>query len=387
MPRPASSLLLRYAVGAFLPALALPLNLALEAGLRPDYPGHIASPFFLLAVVFGAWYGGKGPGLVAAVLSYLCLEFFFLPPTHTVQLTWEDGPLAGVYLLAAVVIPTLEGKRRRAEETVRRGEERMQIARRIQTRLCPLSPTKLKGFEIAGAFHPAEATGGDFYDFIPMRGRRIGIVIGDVTGHGFGSALLMAETRAYLRALALTHTNVGEILTLTNAMVAADTDADHFVTLFMACIDPSCRSLVYAGAGHDAYLLRATGHCSRLQSTSLPLGIAKDTVVSQTAGIVLDDGDVLLLFTDGIVEARSQRGEHFGIDRTIEAIIANRANPAREMLDRLSETVRAFSGQVPQKDDMAAVIVRVKGQGIPQNRELVTLDEVSGNGAGRRTER
>jgi hypothetical protein len=373
-------------VGTLVPALALPLNLALEAGLRPDFPGHIASPFFLLAVVIGAWYGGKGPGLFAAVLSYWSLEFFFLPPIYTLQLTWEDCPLAGVYLLAAVVIPTLEGKRRRAVETVRRGEERMRIARRIQTRLCPRSPRNVTGFDIAGAFHPADATGGDFYDFIPMRDGRIGVVIGDVSGHGFGSALLMAETHAYLRALALTHTNVGEILTLTNAMVAANTDADHFVTLFMVCIDPSYRSFVYAGAGHEAYLLHPSGRRNRLQSTSLPLGIAKDTIVSHAAEIILDDGDVLVLFTDGIIEAHSQSGELFGIDRTIEAIIASRAKPAREMIDRLSEAVRVFSGHMPQEDDMAAVIVRVNSQGTPCKGELAALDGESVSVAAHRNE-
>jgi serine phosphatase RsbU (regulator of sigma subunit) len=365
MPRHQSSLLLRYALGTLAPALALLVSLALEAVLRPDFPGHIASPLFLLAVVASAWYGGKGSGLFTAVLSYLTLEYLFLSPFYALQLGWEDVPLAGVYLLAAIGISTLEENRQRAEETVRKSEQRMHIARSVHARLCPLCPPNVAGFDIAGAFHPAEATGGDFYDFIPMRDGRLGIVIGDVSGHGFGSALLMAETRAYLRALAQTHENLGEILTLSNAMLAADTDDDYFVTLFIACIHPACRSLVYAGAGHEAYLLHATGRHNRLRCTSLPLGVAKDTVIPQVSGIVLDDDDVLLLFTDGILEAHSQRGEQFGIERTIEAIIANRAKPAREMLDRLSETVRLFSGRMQQEDDMSAVIVRVNSPGTP----------------------
>jgi len=363
------SMLLLYGVGTLVPALALLVILALEAVLRPDFPGHIASPLFLLAVVVSAWNGGKGPGLFTAVLSYVTLEYLILSPFCALQLGWEDVPQAGVYLLAAIGISALEENRRRAEETVRKSEQRMRIARSVQARLCPLSPPNVAGFDIAGAFHPAEATGGDFYDFIPMLDGRIGIVIGDVSGHGYGSALLMAETRAYLRALAQTHENLGEILTLSNAMLAADTDDHYFVTLFIACILPASRSLVYAGAGHEAYLLHATGRFNRLRCTSLPLGVAKDTIVPQVSGIILDDGDVLFLFTDGILEAHSQRGEQFGIDRAIEAIIANRAKPAREMLDRLSETVQVFSGRMPQKDDMSAVIVRVNGPRTPCSGE------------------
>jgi sigma-B regulation protein RsbU (phosphoserine phosphatase) len=353
-----SSPLLRYPLGTLVPALALPPSLALEVMLKPDFPGQIASPFFLLAVVISARYGGKGPGLVAAGLAYLTLDYVFLPPMYALELGWEDIPLASVYLLSAVGISTLEGKRRRAEERVQTSEQRMLIAKGIQARLSPPTP-KMTGLDFAGAFLPAEATGGDFFDFLPMADGKIGIVIGDASGHGFGAALLMAQTRAYLRALALTYDDVSKILTLTNAMVAADTDDNHFVTLFMACIHPTYRSLVYAGAGHEAYLLHATGHRNRLRSTSLPLGLAKDTVIPQGAEIVLDDGDVLVLFTDGILEAHSRCGEQFGIDRTIEAVIANHGKPAREILDDLSETVRRFRGQIPQEDDMAAVIVRV----------------------------
>jgi serine phosphatase RsbU (regulator of sigma subunit) len=379
MPRHKPPLLLRYAVGTLFPALALLVILALEAVLQPDFPGHIASPLFLLAVVVSAWYGGKGSGLFTAGLSYLTLEYLFLPPLYDLQLGWEDVPLAGVYLLAAIGISTLEENRRRVEETVRKSEQRMHMARSVQARLCPVSAPDVVGFDIAGAFHPAEATGGDFYDFIPMRDGRIGIVIGDVSGHGFGSALLMAETRAYLRALAQTHENLGEILTLSNAMLAADTDDHYFVTLFIACIHPAYRSMVYAGAGHEAYLIHATGGRHRLRCTSLPLGVATDTVVPQVSGIVLDDGDVLFLFTDGILDAHSQRGEKFGIDRTIEAIIANRARPAREMLDRLSKTVRVFSGGMPQEDDMSAVIVRVNGPAIGAPAGAASRQQSSGS--------
>src|SRR5262249_5464583 len=161
---------------------------------------------------------------------------------------------------------------------------------------------------------PAEATGGDYFDFIPMRNGCVGIVVGDVSGHDFGSALLMSEVRAYLRALVLTHDDLSDILTLANALLVKDMD-DTFVTLFFACLDPQTRSLVYAGAGHEGVLLHATGRRERLRSTSLPLGFEKDLVVASAPALVLEPGDVVVLLSDGVTEAPSQRGDRFGIDR------------------------------------------------------------------------
>jgi serine phosphatase RsbU (regulator of sigma subunit) len=359
--RRSNSPVIRYGVGVLGTALVFLLALLVNAVLRPDFLGHIASPLFLLAVVVGAWYGGKGPGLVTAALSFLTLDYFFLLSLYAFDQGWEDIPTAAVYLLAALVVSVLEEKRQRAENTVRRSQERMLVARAIQAHLLPRTPPDVPGLEIAGASHLAEATGGDFFDFIPMCGGKIGIVVGDVSGHGFPSALVMAETRACLRSLVLSHDNVGEILTLTNAMLVEDTDDDVFVTLFMAAIHPTQRSLVYAAAGHEACLLHGTGRRHRLRSTALPLGVARDVVVPQVSGISLEDGDVLLLFTDGILEAPARCGEQFGFERTIETIDANRARSAREMVDSLTESVRLFASQMPQEDDMTSVVIKVNG--------------------------
>jgi serine phosphatase RsbU (regulator of sigma subunit) len=330
--------------------------------VQPDFPGQIAGPLLLLPVLLSAWYGGLGPGLFTAVLSYMTLNYFFLPTIYSLDPGWVDIPIGGIYLLVALVVSTLHERGRRAEETAGRLKERMLLARSIQLRLLPQAPPNIPGFDIAGACCPAEETGGDFFDFLPMRDGRIGVIVGDVSGHGFPSALLMAEIRAYLRALALAHDDVGQILTLTNSMLAADTDDDLFATLFMACIHPTDRSLVYAGAGHEAYLLHAAGRRTRLRSTGLPLGVAMEAVVSQ-AEIALGDGDFLILFTDGNLEAHSQQGEQFGIDRMIEAVHANRAKSAREIVDRLVERVRVFSRHMPQEDDMTTVLVKVNSQG------------------------
>jgi hypothetical protein len=364
MTHPKSSLL-RYGVGALVTGLAFLLILALEAVLQPDYPGHIASPLFLLAVVVSAWYGGKGPGLFSAALSYLALDWSFLPPVYSLDPGWKDIPLAGLYLLAAVVISTLVRKRRWAEHIARKSQERMQIARKIQECLLPVGPTNLPAFDIAGTSHSAEATGGDYFDFIPMRNGRIGIVVGDVSGHDFGSALLMSEVRAYLRALVLVHDDVSDILTRTNAFLVEDTDDFTFVTLFFACLDLHNRSLLYAGAGHEGILLDATGRQERLRSTSIPLGLEKDLVVACAPAKDLEPEQVVLLTSDGITEALSPGGERFGMERTIDVISGHRDKSAREMIDLLCQAVRVFSHGMPPEDDMTAVILKVKPKSQP----------------------
>jgi sigma-B regulation protein RsbU (phosphoserine phosphatase) len=184
-------------------------------------------------------------------------------------------------------------------------------------------------------------------------------VVADVSGHGFGPGLLMAETRAYLQALALTHGDVGEILTLANRILVEDLD-DQFITVFLASVDPCTRSFVYAGAGHEAFLVDAAGKVRKLCSTSLPLGLEKNLIVPCSPVMDLAPGDVLLLLTDGVGEAISRDRTHFGLERTLEVVRANRARSAREIVDALYEAVRDFGDRQPQRDDITIVTLKAQ---------------------------
>src|SRR5207247_7532850 len=168
-----------------------------------------------------------------------------------------------------------EGKERWEAERL---HAEIRIARQIQQKLFPAAPLPLAGFDVAGASYPAEATGGDYFDYIPMRDGALGLAICDVAGHGFGPALLMAETRAYLRAFVLTHTDVGEVVSLVNRALVNDTPDDRFTTLVLARLDPSDRSFCYTSAGHvTGYLLNSSGAIrEKLVSTAMPLGILPD---------------------------------------------------------------------------------------------------------------
>jgi sigma-B regulation protein RsbU (phosphoserine phosphatase) len=216
--------------------------------------------------------------------------------------------------------------------------------------------------EIGGASHPAQETGGDYFDFIPMSDGHWGIVIGDASGHGIGAALLVAETRAYLRAFTLTHTKPGEVLGSVNQRLVEDMSADYFVTLFLGRLHPLTRSLVYSNAGHlPAYVLNGRGEVKQiLHSTGLPLGVDPSGDFPNSTTVRLEPGDLLFLLSDGIVEAPAGDGPLFGIGRTLEVVRAHRHERPGEIIAALMHQVREWS-RCSQTDDMTAIVIKVGG--------------------------
>jgi PAS domain S-box-containing protein len=252
-------------------------------------------------------------------------------------------------------------ERKRAERELRDNKEQFRVAREIQQRLFPKAAPNLPPFEIGGASYPAEATGGDYFDYLSMLNQRLGIVLGDVTGHGVGPALLMAETRAYLRVLAGRREDVGEILTRANGVLAEDVGTERFVTLFLARLDPQARSLTYASAGHSpAHVLDVSGKVKAvLARTGIPLGMRPDTQYGSSAEMKLETGDIVVVLTDGIEESVSREGELFGAERALEVVRQHREKPAQQIVEELYRAVRKFSSNAPQIDDVTAVLVKV----------------------------
>ena len=251
------------------------------------------------------------------------------------------------------------GRRYRAEEAVRDTSEEFRAAQEIQQRLYPNKPPELPGFEIAGALFSAKSTAGDYFDFIPMLDGCLGVVLGDVSSHGMGPALLMSETRACLRTLAEIHDDVGKILTHANRLLATDASEQHFVTLAMVRLDPRDRSMVYASAGQRGYLLHSGLDVTVLDSTSLPLGVRAETVVPTAASIALQPGDLLTFFTDGVVEAESPGRVRFGVARALQAIRFERDKPPREIIEALHQEILGFCRNQPLRDDVTIVIAKV----------------------------
>ena len=202
--------------------------------------------------------------------------------------------------------------------------------------------------------------GGDYFDYFPVQDETLGIAIGDVCGHGFGPSLLMAATRAYLRALMLTEATVGAILTLANQALAADVSEGRFVTLLLARLEPRTGSFVYANAGHPSgYLLAPSGEVkAELESTGCPLGLFTDRELKDAPARTLCPGDLLLLLTDGVVEAGRPDLSMFGVDRTLAIVRQHQKERAEDIVRALYAGVRDFAGQQGHLDDITAIVIK-----------------------------
>ena len=312
----------------------------------PDYPRlAMASQIGVKA--------GVGIPVLADDEVVAVIEFYVL------QTREEDERL--MKLISAIAVQ-LGGviQRKRAEQELRANEEQFRVAREIQQRLFPKAAPNLSGFDIAGLSHAADATGGDYFDYLPMLRGRLGVVVADVTGHGIGPALLMAETRAYLRLLALNREDVGEILTRANRVLAEDIGYERFITMLLVSLDPKARMLTCANAGHPpGYVFSGQGEIkTQLKRSGIPLGLKPDTHYPPGTGVKLERGDTVLLLTDGIDEAMSPDNTIFGIERALEIVRTHRSKTARELVETLYAGVRRFSQNTPQLDDVTAVVIK-----------------------------
>ena len=240
-------------------------------------------------------------------------------------------------------------------------EFQLKTAREIQQFY--YNPTiSVPGFDIAGKSYPADMTGGDYFDFILMPDGSISIAVGDVIGHGIGAALIMAELRAFLRAFTKQNSDPAAILTKLNTELFADLQAEQFVTLILAQLNPQDHSMVYANAGHvPAFLLNSSGKVDYvMESTGLPLGFMKDYTIENSKSIKLTKENIAVFFTDGIMEAQSPKGKEFGFDRALDFIKYQQQTSAHQIVESLYKEIRSFSKNQPQEDDITSVICKMK---------------------------
>lgn len=236
----------------------------------------------------------------------------------------------------------------------------LRIAREVQQRFYSVA-TVLPGFDIAGAAYPADDTGGDHFDFIRQPDGCVCLVIGDVSGHGFGAALVMAETRAYVRSCAKFESDAGSLLTDVNRFLAEDLHDGRHVTLAVIRLDPRNLSFTYASAGHvPCYLLRRSGETGTvMESTGPPLGLFPDVEFSSSPVIPLEAGDTFVLLTDGITESSNRDEAEFGPERVLEFVRGHPHSSASELVQGIYEAAREFADGEPQRDDITSVICRV----------------------------
>jgi len=252
-------------------------------------------------------------------------------------------------------------------------ENGLRLARQVQQRLFPTAPPKVPGLDAWGVTIPAHATGGDYFDFLELPGGSLGLVIADVSGHGFDSAILMAQTRALVRAAARREADPARILSEVNALLVPDLGENRFIGMIFVEINPLTRSIKYANAGHaPGYVLDQAGNVKmELTSTGVVLGLFDDAAFATERGPRLRRGDLLALFTDGVTEAETSDGRVCGPEWALDVVRSRAHLSSVEILDALCESIRSIIGEGTQQDDVTAIVCRVEaceGAAVPEGR-------------------
>jgi sigma-B regulation protein RsbU (phosphoserine phosphatase) len=237
----------------------------------------------------------------------------------------------------------------------------LEIAREIQHRLLPEQPPQIPGWEMAFRTRAANTVGGDYYDAFPRPTApdRILLSVADVAGKSVPAALLMATFQASLEALAALPGSLAELVRGLNRYTSAHSlDGLRFTTAFVAELDPSTGALDYVNAGHNApFLLRASGATERLPATGLPFGIAAGSVY-EDGRVSLDSGDLLVVFSDGVVEAVNSSEEEYGEIRFREVLGRMRGATAQNLLEAVFFDVDRHAGQARPHDDITCLVLR-----------------------------
>jgi len=245
-------------------------------------------------------------------------------------------------------------------------EKGVKVAASRQRKLLPTKAPEVPGCEISYVYRPAEEISGDFYDFVEMGGGRVAFVIGDVSGHGIEAGILMGMTKKVLSIRLTELVDPLAAMCRANADIIKDLDRSSFVTAAAVVYDPAARKLSFARAGHNPPLLYNAARgpdCRRFEQGGLMLGMAPPKIFdAQMAGeeAAVRPGDILLLYTDGLEEAKNASGEEFGVNRIAQTLQAEVEKPGAYLLGALFYEVDRFAGTNTHEDDLTAVCVKFK---------------------------
>jgi serine phosphatase RsbU (regulator of sigma subunit)/predicted ester cyclase len=290
-------------------------------------------------------------------------EVMGIPPTE------EEKTVSGIYIHRISggkiteewgIIDAILAMESLAQEVREREriEQDLRVARTIQQASLPKEVPQLEGWQIAPFYRPAREVGGDFYDFHFLSQGRLGLVTGDATGKGVPAALVMSTTCGMLQLAAqvLDSSSPGEVLERVNETLLARIPLNMFVTCFYAVLDPESGTLRYANAGHDPPYLWHGGCCEELRARGMPLGLMPGMSYEE-GEVSLREGDSVLFYSDGLVEAHDPKGEMFGFPR-LRAHVAEHGEE-RSLGDLLLEELYSFVGEGwEQEDDITLLTLK-----------------------------
>ena len=237
-------------------------------------------------------------------------------------------------------------------------EHQLETAQHVQQRLLPSTSPAVPGHELAGFCMPCARVGGDYFDYIPLRDGRLGLVVADVSGHDLPAALIMSAFRALVRTHLRSGHPLDEVARILNRELPDFTTNNAFVTALLAVLDPERGQVRYVSCGHPPALHdRAAGDPGWLDRGGPLLGVV-DEAAFEIGEVDLDPGDQVVIFTDGIVEARSPAGAEFGADRLAELIRARRCLSARDQVERMVLDACGFVGASDFEDDLTILLLR-----------------------------
>lgn len=243
----------------------------------------------------------------------------------------------------------------------KRLEEQLRIARDVQLSLLPTAAPQVEGLDIAGLNIPSESVGGDYFDFIPIVDGHLGLVIADVVGKGIPASLMMASFRAFLRAEIRNNYAIRTIFSKVNNLLKEGLQPHQFVTAFYGVLDLKRQRLTYSNAGHQPPILLRSGEPqSYLSSGGTVLGVFEDTTY-QEGFIDLVPGDILVLYTDGVVEAEDGAGEMYGRERLEQSVQAHADLGAGELCEAAYAKLLHFTGGRRLPDDTTIMVAKIVG--------------------------
>ncbi len=274
---------------------------------------------------------------------------------------YSEADIEFIYSIGSLAIISLENRRLFKEALEKQKmEEELEIARGIQRNLLPKNIPQYKNFDLAVLNLTSQQVGGDYYDIIPLDDNSFCIAIGDVSGKGVPAALLMANLQAFLKTICRQGMQIEEATALINDLVSENTSDGRFITFFWAMFEDKNKKLNYVNAGHNPPLLIREGKIHKLEKGGIIFGVMKTFTPYLSEKIDLRKDDIIILFTDGVTEAKNKNDEEFS-DEKLESLSLNiNSFNASEIVGKIKDEVQFFAQGTTQSDDITLVVIKVR---------------------------